>query len=151
VPVSRQEVALNQAKSSRSGRPVQLGHEEIERLRAEVVQLRAEAEERTAILAEVLKRQERQERLDRLDALERQVRRSGDPPAEIHRLVERAALVILYQADRKYNELDLKDSAIADYRRVIQFYPKTHWAQEAQQRLKEIEKKQNQDTQGEIL
>jgi hypothetical protein len=131
--------------------PQQAVQVEIEQLRAEVAQLRAEAEERKAILTEVLKRQERQERIDRLEALERQVRQQGDPSAEVNRLVERAALVILYQADRKYNELDLKESAIADYRQVIKLYPETRWAESARQRLADIKTQENQGKQGDVL
>jgi hypothetical protein len=121
---------------------------EIEQLRVEVAQLRAEAEVRTAILAEVLKRQEQQ---DRIRTLERQVRGQSDPLAEVNRLIERAALVTVYQADRKYNELDLKESAIADYRQVIKLYPETRWAERARQRLTEIETKENPSEQGDVL
>ncbi len=148
---NRQEDITNRGDIGLRTNPVQMAQAQIEQLRAEVAQLRAEAEERKAILAEVLKRQERQERLERLEALERQVRQQSDPLTETNRLVERAALVILYQADRKYNELDLKESAMADYRQVIQLYPKTRWAEGARQRLKDIEKQQNQDKQGDVL
>lgn len=121
---------------------------EIEQLRAEVAQLRAEAEFRTAILAEVLRVQKQQAKIR---ALERQVRSQTDPLAEVNRLVERAALVTVYQADRKYNELDLKESAIADYRQVIKLYPETRWAENARQRLAEIEIQQKQSKQGDVL
>ena len=142
---SRQEVVVNRDK------PRQLAQAEIEQLRAEVARLRAEAELRTAILVEVLKRQDRQERQDKLRVLERQVRMRSDPMAEVNRLVERAALVTLYQADRKYNELDLKESAIADYRQVIKYYPETRWAKQARQRLAEIETQENPSEQGDVL
>jgi len=128
--------------------PQQAVQGEIEQLRSEVAQLRSEAEFRTAILAEVLRVQKQQAKIR---ALERQVRSQTDPLAEVNRLVERAALVILYQADRKYNELNLKESAIADYQQVIQYYPNTRWAESARQRLAEIEIQERQSKQGDVL
>ncbi len=139
---SQPEIAVN------TGEPKQFAQGEIEQLRTEVAQLRAEAELRTAILAEVLERQAQQERVR---ALERQVRGQPDPLTEVNRLIERAALVTVYQADRKYNELDLKESAIADYRQVIKLYPETNWAERARQRLADIETKENPNEQGDVL
>lgn len=139
---SRQKVVVERNE------PRKLAQGEIKQLQAAVAQLRAEAEVRTAILAEVLRVQKQQAKIR---ALERQVRQHSDPLAEVNRLVERAALVTLYQADRKYNELNLKESAIADYRQVIKLYPETRWAKRARQRLAEIETKENQSEKGDVL
>lgn len=139
---SRQKVVVERNGSR------EMVQREIEQLRAEVAQLRSEAEFRTVILAEVLRVQKQQAKIR---ALERQVRSQTDPLAEVNRLVERAALVTVYQADRKYNELDLKESAIADYRQVIKLYPETRWAERARRRLAEIEIQQKQSKQGDVL
>ena len=58
---------------------------------------------------------------------------------EINQQIEQAALIITYQADRKYDKLNLKQSAIEDYNRVIELYPQTHWAQHAREKLEQIE------------
>ena len=61
--------------------------------------------------------------------------------------MEKAATTTLSQADRKYNQLDLKESAMADYRQIVQLYPQTQAAQQAQKRI-ETDKTQ---TKGDVL
>ena len=63
----------------------------------------------------------------------------SDPLAEVQRQVERAAFIMVFQADRMYRQLRLPASAVDSYRRVIALFPDTHWAQVARQRLSEIE------------
>ena len=79
-----------------------------------------------------------QEREDRLAELRRT---SGglDPLEDVRRQVEKAAFTTLYQADRMYRELNLRDSALASYRQVILLFPDTPSAKVARQRLSEIE------------
>ena len=62
------------------------------------------------------------------------LRRSSDPQL----LRDRAALVLVYDADRDVRENRPAD-ARARYRRAIELFPHTHWAQVARQRLKEIQ------------
>ena|SRR5437762_2977956 len=51
---------------------------------------------------------------------------------------DRAALMIVYQANQ-YLRDDHADLAIAAYRRTIELFPQTHWAEVARQRLRELE------------
>lgn len=53
--------------------------------------------------------------------------------------LERAAYLIVYQADRYHRELDMPESAIASYRQAIDLFPGTRAAQTAQDRLGQIE------------
>jgi hypothetical protein len=50
---------------------------------------------------------------------------------------DRAALVIVYQANRYASE-NRTDVAIAAYKRAIELFPQTHWAEVARQRLREL-------------
>jgi hypothetical protein len=62
----------------------------------------------------------------------------SSPPPDAHFLRDRAALVLVYDADRDVRENRPAD-ARARYRRAIELFPHTHWAQVARQRLKEIQ------------
>jgi hypothetical protein len=53
--------------------------------------------------------------------------------------LERAAYLIVYQADRYHRELDMPASAITSYRQTIDLYPGTRAAQTARDRLCQIE------------
>ena len=68
-------------------------------------------------------------------------RRDADPaPAQpdAQLLRDRAALVLVYDADRDVRE-NRPAAARARYRRAIELFPHTHWAQVARRRLKEIQ------------
>lgn len=99
---------------------------QIERLREEI---------RTGCQAvhEVLERQEVEQRLA---ALRKQA--EADPLKAISDQMDRAALTMVYQADRMYHELNLRESAMASYERTIKLFPKTHWAEVARDRLAEL-------------
>ena len=83
-----------------------------------------------------LRARERQQA--RLAELERQLAAIPDPVAEIQRQMDKAAYTMVYHADRKYNQINLKDSAIQDYQRVVKLYPQTRWAEVARNKLSEI-------------
>jgi hypothetical protein len=57
--------------------------------------------------------------------------------SEVQMLRDRAALVLVYEADRDVKE-NRPAAALARYRRAVQLFPHTHWARVAQQRLKEM-------------
>jgi hypothetical protein len=116
---------------------------QIDQLRAEIAQLRAEADAREQIIRGILEYQQQQARWA---AAERQFATQPDPLEEIIRQRERAALIILYHADRKYNEPNLRESALTDYHQLIQLFPDTRWAEAARKRLAEI-----QNNKGETL
>ena len=111
----------------------------VAQLQRELVQLRAEIDMRMTLVEEMIARQEQREKMAQL---RRRLAAIPDPIEEINRQIEQAALTITYQADRKYDKLNLKQSAIEDYHRVIKLYPHTHWAQHARKKLKQIESQQ---------
>jgi hypothetical protein len=78
---------------------------------------------------------------DRLLATERLRRRmAAHPPAhdptltELQQQRDCAALLLVYEADR-YRQRRQSEEAIAGYRRAIELFPQTHWADVARQRL----------------
>jgi cobalamin biosynthesis protein CobD/CbiB len=118
-----------------SPKPVSVAelHMQIERLREEI---------RTGCQAvhEVLERQEVEQRLA---ALREQA--EADPLKAVNDQLDRAALTMVYQADRMYHELNLRESAVASYQRTIELFPQTHWAQVAKDRLAELKTAGNGD------
>ncbi len=105
-------------------------------LQAEVQQLRAQTDSTLKLVREVIKRQRRRSRLQELEA---KLARIPDPLEEMQRQADKTAFVLVYQANRMYNELDQKDSAIETYNRVIDLFPKSKWADVARRRLAEIQ------------
>lgn len=121
--------------------PDPASNEEVARLRSEIAQLRQEA---NALAEQIRGMTAIQEQRQRLDQLEQAVARleSGE---EVRGEMERAAFTIVYQADRMYRELGLRDSAVEAYREAVKLFPDTPSAEIARTRLIEI------DRQGEQL
>jgi TolA-binding protein len=105
-------------------------------LQAEVEQLKAQTDSTLKLVREVIESQRRQHRLQELEA---KLARIPDPLEEMQRQADKTAFILIYQANRMYNELDQKDSAIQTYNRVIELFPKSRWAEEARRRLSEIQ------------
>jgi len=59
---------------------------------------------------------------------------------QVERQVDKAAFVLIYQADRLYKELNRTESAVAAYKEIIQLFPTNRWAEVARERLAEIDK-----------
>ena len=100
-----------------------------EAIRAELFEIRAEADSRIAGVERYLERRNRR-------------RTSQPPPAAddpIRREQDRAALLLILRADRIYHELGRRESAVAGYRRVLELFPTTPAAQVARERLAMIE------------
>ena len=98
--------------------------------------MRSEADARAELIRELVAYQRQREELAQL---EYQLATMEDPVEKVQRQLEKAALITLYQADRKYNELGLKESAINDYLRVIEVFGRTRSAETARQRLSGID------------
>jgi hypothetical protein len=64
--------------------------------------------------------------------------RSSSPAADMHFQRDRAALILVYEADRLARE-DQRTTAIATYRRAIELFPQTHWADVARRRLQDMQ------------
>lgn len=106
-------------------------------LEEQVRQLRAQTDATLKLVQEVLER-DRQDH--RLAALEAELASIPDPMKEINRQADRTAFILLYQADRLYNELNQTESAVEAYEEVIQLFPDNQWADVARERLSEIKK-----------
>lgn len=105
-------------------------------LQTEIKELHARTDATLKLIQEVLENQRRQRRLDELQA---QLASIPKPLEEIRKQVDKTAFILVYQADRMYNELNQKDSAIRAYNRVIKLFPQTQSAKVAEQRLSEIQ------------
>ncbi|MBP7935657.1 MAG: hypothetical protein KA354_13505 [Phycisphaerae bacterium] len=107
--------------------------EQIAALRAEIRQLRGELR---AALAD-----------NRMQAGAEQaalVDKAADAPmadtlARFDQELERTAFLMVYQADRAYRELNLRDAAARSYRQTIELFPGTNAASVARKRLVELE------------
>jgi hypothetical protein len=106
-------------------------------LEQKVAELAAQSEASQKFVKELL-RNEREH--DRLMQLEMELASIPDPLVEMAFEDDKTAFVMVYQADRLYRELNLKDSAVETYNRVIELFGETRWAQVARERLSEIEK-----------
>jgi len=123
--------------------------EKIASLQAQIQQLQAGTNATLKLVQEVLENERRQRKLDELYA---ELASIPDPLEEIQKEVDKTAFILVYQADRMYSELNLKDSAIQTYKRVIELFPKNQWAEVARQRLSEIQKNyQKKDSKGDLL
>jgi hypothetical protein len=103
---------------------------------ADIQQLVARTEALVEFVHEVLEQERSRQRLAELEA---KLASIPDPLDQIQRGVDKTAFILLYQADRMYRELNLKDSAVEAYNRVIELFPENRWAGTARQRLREIE------------
>jgi cell division protein FtsB len=123
--------------------------QKIASLEAQIQQLQIRTDATFNLIQEVIEDERKQQRLDELQA---QLASIPDPLEEIQKQVDTAAFNLVYQADRMYRELDLKSSAIKIYKRVIELFPETQWAEVAHQRLSEIKKGQyKKDLKGDLL
>jgi tetratricopeptide (TPR) repeat protein len=107
-------------------------------LETQIKQLQARTDAALSFIHEVLDEERRQSRLDELQA---QLASIPDPLEEVRSQFDKTAFVLVYQADRLYRELNQTDSAVENYRRVIELFPESQWAKVARQRLSEIENK----------
>jgi len=118
-------------------------------LQDQIRQLRARADATFNLVHEALENERKQQRLDELQA---QLASIPDPIEEIREQVDKTAFNLVYQADRMYQELNLKRSAIQTYKRVIELFPETQWADVARQRLLEIKNSRyKKDSKGDLL
>ena len=119
----------------RTAEPTQ-EQEKIALLETRIKQLQARTDAVLSLIQEVLDEERRQSRLDELQA---QLASISDPLEEIRKQVDKTAFILVYEADRLYNELNQTDSAVENYNRVIKLFPENRWAKVARQRLSEIE------------
>ncbi len=108
----------------------------IEQLRYEISLLTQELNLTQQKVDEMLLAQRHKDRMNHLNAeLESRV----DPLLIIKQQDEETAETIYAQAKRKFNELNLKQSAIEDYIQVIHLFPDTPAADKARKELNDVE------------
>ena len=118
-------------------------------LETQIKQLQARSDASLKFIQEVIENERRQQRLDELQA---ELASIPDALEEIQKQVDKTAFILVYQADRMYRELNLKNSAVKTYKRVIELFPQTSSAEAARQRLSEIEsRKHKNDSKGDLL
>lgn len=110
-------------------------HQQVAQLQTDVKRLEEQINERLAFIEKILERQEQRQGVAQL---EQQLAALGDPLEELEQQVDQAALTIYYQANRKLHELNLKEEAIADFQKVIKLFPKSFWAEKAQEQLQQL-------------
>ncbi len=108
-------------------------------LEEQVEQLQAQTDATLKLIQEVLEKDRRQRRLA---ALEAELASIPDPVRQIEQQVDKTAFLLIYQADRLYQELNETESAVAAYKQVIHLFPDNRWAQVARERLSQIEQRQ---------
>lgn len=112
-------------------------------LENQVKQLQARTNAALDFIQQVLDEERRQNRLDELEA---QLASIPDPLEEVQKQVDKTAFILVYQADRLYRELNQTDSAVENYKRVIELFPENRWAKVARQRLSEIKNENTSKT-----
>jgi hypothetical protein len=117
--------------------------ERIVSLENQVELLQARTDAAMSLIREVLEQERRQQRLDELET---EFAGIPDPLEEIQKQVDKTASMLVYQADRLYQELNQTDSAVEAYNRVIRLFPENQWARIARERLTEIENKRSNKT-----
>jgi tetratricopeptide (TPR) repeat protein len=110
--------------------------QKIASLETQVKQLQARTDAAFNFIQQVLEEERRQNQLDKLEA---QLASIPDPLEEVQKQVDKTAFILVYQADRMYRELNQTDSAVENYKRVIELFPDNRWAKVARERLEEIE------------
>ena len=113
---------------------------QIARLEEKVADLTMQTEASQKFIAELVEREKQSMRLLELEA---ELASIPDPLVEIERQYDKAAFVLVYQADRLYKELNLKGSAVETYNRVIDLFPENKWAEVARTRLSEMSESGN--------
>lgn len=106
-------------------------------LEEQIEQLQARTDATLKLVQKVLEK-DRQQR--RLAALEAELASIPDPMRQVEQQVDKAAFVLIYQADRLYKELNQTESAVAAYKEIIQLFPTNRWAEVAKERLAEIDR-----------
>ncbi|MHC4620431.1 MAG: tetratricopeptide repeat protein [Planctomycetota bacterium] len=105
-------------------------------IETQLAQLEARTDATLKLIQGVLERERQQRKLAELQAKLANIR---DPLEEVQEQIEKTAFILVYQADRMYQERNQKDSAVQTYNRVIELFPQTRSAQTAKQRLSEIQ------------
>lgn len=108
------------------------------------IKLHSESIDKALNLIQEIREQEQGQK--RLNELKIELASYRDPIEQVNEELDRTAFILVYSADKMYKELNLTDSAVETYKRVIKLFPDNQWAQEARNRLEEIKKRNNNDS-----
>lgn len=126
---------------------IEVQQRRIDRMQQQIVDLTEKTDATVAFVQTILDQKDKQYQLIRLN---QKLAAIPDPMGEIQARVDQTAFTMLYQADLLYKQLNLKDSAIDAYNRVIELFPDNRWAETAKQRLKDMEEQPKSKTKGDV-
>jgi hypothetical protein len=107
---------------------------DVETARAELRALREESRHREALVQRLLAGEQRRRAAAEL-------RRASLSPDALQRLrheEDRAALVLIHQADRSSRDSRRQEAAAEGYRRVVELFPQSQWAAVARRRIDQL-------------
>ena len=128
--------SLSGSKTEPAKKPILLAND----FETKIKQLQASTDETIQLIQEISKQEQRQKKLSELEA---ELASIPDPIEQINEQLDRTAFILVYSADKMYKELNLTDSAVETYKRVIKLFPDNQWAQVARERLDEIKNRRN--------
>ncbi|MHC4646863.1 MAG: tetratricopeptide repeat protein [Planctomycetota bacterium] len=105
-------------------------------LEIQLAQLQVRADATLKLIQDVLEKERQQRKFAELQA---ELASIPDPLEEAQEQIEKTAFILVYQADRMYQDRNQQGSAVQTYNRVIERFPQTRSAQTARQRLSEIQ------------
>ena len=109
--------------------------EQIASINAQIKDLNTRIDATLSFVQEVIAQQKAQERLDELNA---ELASIPDPIEEMNKKIEKTAFILLYYADKAYEEFrNVEDAEIA-YSRVVELFPQTRSSEKAKERLEKI-------------
>ena len=106
----------------------------IAEVEAELAELRAKIAMHEAVIERLLADEKHRRHM----AEARAILAQPDPIEQLDRQMDRTAYIIVLYANRKLELYDLRESAAEDYRRVIELFPDSHWADVARQNLNDM-------------
>lgn len=111
---------------------------QVAQMQQEIQQLTQQTEATLKLVDEVLTQQKQQNKLTALNRQLAQYTAADNLDAE----GDETACLLVYQADKMYNNWNMQSDAIENYQRVIDCFPKTPWAETARRRLDQIQQTQ---------
>lgn len=119
--------------------PIQLTND----IEVRIKQLNQSTDNLLNLMQEINEQEQGQKRLRKLEG---ELASIPDPIKLVNEELDKTAFTLVYAADKMYRELNLTDSAVETYKRVIKLFPENQWAQVARERLEEIKKRNDNDS-----
>lgn len=126
---------------------IRIEQRRMDRLQRQIADLTEKTDATVAFVQKILSEHDGQQRLARSN---QRLAAIPDPISEIQARIDQTAFSMLYQADMLYKQLNLKESAMEAYNRLIEMFPDNRWAQTAKERLKEMEEQSKSETKGDV-